>query len=108
MEELQAFLDNDDTNEVLRLVCRPGTGLVELNNQCEDRAFNLRARASEIGKRLETESLTRTEYIKYYGDNGGLGVNDGHIINKAIIGNEIWFVEPSTDRVWLVYYLDKE
>ena len=108
LEELQNFLDKDDTDEVLVLVANPATGLIVFNGQCGDRAFNLRARASQIGKRLETEALTRDEYIKYYGEDGGLGENDGHYINKAVIGNMVYFVEPSTDYVWLVYYLDKE
>lgn len=99
VEELKIFLEADDTDK-----CRWGEG------QCEDVAFQLRDRAYEIGKRLETEIIDRYEFVEYQqylsGDVSNLGENDGHYICKAIIENSIYFVEPSNDKVWLAYDLD--
>lgn len=65
----------------------------------------MRAHAEAIGKRLETESLTRTEAIMYFDMGHDLKAWDRHDICKARIGNEIWFIEPSTDLVFLAYYI---
>ena len=105
LEELQAFLAQDDTNEWLILTAS-SSGTVQFDGACEDYAFQLRDRASQIGKRLETELLTRSEYVEYYGDTGGLGVNDKHMVNKAVIGNDVYLVEPQSDKVWKVVELD--
>lgn len=107
--ELIDFLDEDDTDSRLILVANKD-GVFKFNNQCEDVAFQLRGRAFNIGKRLETETLSRSESLKYAkhikGDVSGLGVNDGHLLVKAVVGNGVYFIEPSNDEVWLAYYLD--
>ena len=105
LEELQAFLAQDNTSEWLILTAS-SSGTVQFDGACEDYAFQLRDRASQIGKRLETELLTKSEYAKYYGEYGGLGVNDMHMVNKAVIGNDVYLIEPQDDRVWKVVELD--
>jgi len=103
VEELEAFLEEDDTDRHVYL--KAGSdGVVRFNNQCEDKAFQLRDRAEAIGKRLETEVLDRYEYYKWY--KVWLKKNRYHVINKALIGNEWWYIEPSSDRLWLGLYLD--
>jgi len=109
VEELEGFLENDDTDSVIRLVAG-ADGNVNFNGQCEDRAFQLRGSAESICKRLETEILNKTECIKYQqyykGNPYNLPAGGGHMICKAIIGNDVYFVEPSNDAIWLAYYLD--
>ena len=102
-EELKAFLEADDTDSHY-IFKAGGDGVIEFSNQCEDIAFQLWDRAYEIGKRLDVEILTKQEYHQYYGK--WLEGNVVHAINKAVIGNEVWLIEPQTDRMWLVYYLD--
>ncbi len=97
--ELEEFLANDDTDNVTVFV-----GSVVLNSACEEKAFQLRERAFEIGKRLETEDLTPPEYKKWYGET--IASDRLHCINKAVIGNEVWYIEPSDDRIWIGAYLD--
>ena len=106
-DELIAWLATDDAPLIL---IADENGVVKFNGQCEDVAFQARDRAYEVGKRLDTETLTRQECIKYQkylsGDVYSLGVNDGHYLNKAVIGNEVWFVQADTDKIWLASYLD--
>jgi len=109
VDELEQFLLGDDTDIHIFLTA-DSDGVVTYDGQCEDFAFQLRDRAKEIGKLLETETMTKAECVKYRQyideDISVLGANDGHYINKAVIGNEVWFVEPGNDRIWLAYYLD--
>lgn len=106
VEELQDFLDNT----VVRLIVVSGE---PLNGQCENKAFQLRDYAEERGKRLETEILTKAECLKYHAHlkySSGryllMDDNDGHYICKAVIRNEVWFIEPANDNIWLTYKLD--
>ena len=109
VEALKAFLVVDDTNSHIFLKANKD-GVVNLVGVCEEFAFQLRERAELIGKRLDTEILTKQECFKYEGyiESGAsrLDVNDGHYICKAVIENEVWFIEPQNDRIWLAYYLD--
>jgi len=99
VEELKAFLAEDNTDTVLKF-----TGNVTFNSSCEERAFQLRKRAFDIGKRLEMEILTPAEYKKWYGDT--IASDSLHAICKAVIGNEVWYIEPADDRHWIGAYLD--
>ena len=97
LQELRGFLKADPTDHQLFVV----SGEV-LNKQCENRAFQLRENAALIGKRLETEVLTSAEYLKYYDKR----IQSLHMICKAIIGNDGYYIEPSTDKVWKGFVLD--
>jgi len=104
VEELKTFLEQDDTDRHINLIAG-ADGIIRFDGQCEDRAFQLRDRAEAIGKRLETEILDRNEYYKWY--RVWIPTNTYHVINKGVIGdNEWWYVEPSTDKIWLGVYLD--
>jgi len=105
LEDLQAFLLEDNTDSLIILVA-DSSGKVALSGFCEDRAFQLQDQAAVLGNKLETEILTRSEYTKHYGNTGGLGINDGHMICKAIIGNTVYFIDPATDEVWTNWSLD--
>ncbi len=99
LTELEEFLAEDNTDTVLVF-----KGSVVFNSSCEERAFQLRGGAFDIGKRLETEDLTPPEYKIWYDDT--IANNKRHAICKAIIGNEVWYIEPADDRHWLAGYLD--
>jgi hypothetical protein len=111
IEELKTFLANDTSDSHVYLTV--DNGVASFNGICEHRAFKLRDNALEIGKRLDTEILTKEECFKYQECLGfstqtlnELPDNNGHYIVKAIVGNEIWFIEPSNDNVWLCYYVN--
>ncbi len=105
--ELQAFLDADDTDTNVTMTNRAG-GIIEFTGQCEDYAIQLRARAAAIGKNLEVIALDSTEYNKWLSYFGSSEITSGtyHALNMAIIGNEIWYVEPQKDVSWQALYLD--
>lgn len=107
LDELKAWLEYDS---VFLLIVADSNGRAEFNGQCEYAAFQARARAYAVGKWLDTEIITKQECIKYaeYLDDSiyYLGINDGHYLNKAVIGNSVYYVEVARDKVWLAYYLD--
>ena len=104
LEELQAFLVNDNTDSVVQLVAN-SNGVVTFNNQCEDKAIQLMDNATEAGKRLSFVPICPVEYQKWYGTYPG--DNNYHAICGALVGdNEFYYVEPSDDKVWLAQYLD--
>ena len=92
--ELQCFLELDDAP----LVLKSGESF---SGQCENYAFQLRDRAREWGRLLDVEILTPREFKKYYGKRGGY-----HAINKAIIGNEWWYVDVSGKELKLWHPLN--
>jgi hypothetical protein len=102
-EELAEFLKNDDTDQHIFLRADDDGG-VALDGQCEDLALQLRDRAMAIGRYLSVEVLNPKEYEKWYGV--AVGPNVYHAICMARIGNEFWYIEPSTDKYWLALNLD--
>lgn len=107
LDELKAWLLYDDAPLILRA---GADGVITFNGHCEDAAFQTRQRAYDVGKWLDTEILTRAEcyrYVQYLGEGVyNLGINDSHYLNKAFIGNEVYFVNIQNDAVWKVYNLD--
>jgi hypothetical protein len=107
VEELRAFLDADDTESNVTIISQTG-GQISFTGQCEDFALQLRARAAAIGKNLEIIAINSAELNKWksYFGNKSLSNGDYHALNMAIIGNEIWYVEPQQDICWHAMYLD--
>lgn len=85
LDELNQFLEADDTNEVLRLYPIRGTdGRMSLGDDtCDYYALNLQERALKAGYLMSTEIIKQN-----------------HMINSTVIGNEIYFIEPQSDKVW--------
>jgi hypothetical protein len=87
LEELEAWLAEDDTNEYVYLfagkdgVCRPSD-----KYDCDDYALQLQLRAANSG------FLISVTVIKEQGK--------PHMINLACIGNNIYYIEPQSDKVW--------
>jgi hypothetical protein len=106
LEELEAFLAEDNTNNHIYLTAG-GDGVVQLKGQCEDAAIQLMDNAAIAGKRLSFVPLAPSEYKKWYGVYPG--ANAYHVICGALVGsNEFYYIEPSTDKIWLAQYLDEE
>jgi len=102
-EELADFLKADNTDS--KVFLRPDKdGRFVFANQCEDRAFQLRDNARKANYYVETEALERHEYFKWYGK----WIPEGrhHMICKAFVGNDVWYIEPSSDKYWIGLNLD--
>ena len=103
LEQLKQFLKEDDTDRIIFLRAN-SDGIVALNGICEDLAFQLRDRAAATGRYLSVQALDPNEYQKWY--SCVVERNVYHAICMARIGNEFWYIEPSTDDTWLALYLD--
>lgn len=104
LDDLKAWLAQDDTNEWIILKPQGPDGEIVFNDQCEDFALQLQRRAEKAGYRLSFYPMDREEYFQMFGV--WLPVGKTHAMNLAIIGNEIYLIEPQTDEVWLYGYLD--
>ncbi len=79
LDELKAWLGKDDTESTLYIF---GAGFLT-GYDCDDYATALVQNALSSGFLISTQIV---------GD---------HMLNSTIIGNEIYFIEPQNDKVWL-------
>jgi len=93
LEELVDWLEQDDTDSTLHF-----TGTVDFSNNpgsnydCDDFAYRLQKNALAEGYLMSTEIIVKK--------------GKQHMINSTGIGNNIYFIEPQTDEVWLETYRD--
>ena len=93
LEELTGWLEQDDTDSTLHF-----TGTVDFttdlgsNYDCDDFAYRLQKNALADGYLMSTEIIVKKRMQ--------------HMINSTAIGNNIYFIEPQTDEVWLETYRD--
>ncbi|KKM14460.1 hypothetical protein LCGC14_1705890 [marine sediment metagenome] len=92
LEELEAWLDNDTTN-ALHMVFSSTEGLTTdpEYDDCDDYAYALQKEAEKDGYRLSVQ----VDVVKQ------------HALNSVFIGNNVYFIEPQTDEVWLEAYRDE-
>lgn len=102
-DELLNFIADDDTDTHIILKAN-SEGIISFDGQCEDFAIQLINRAEAIGKRLYFIPLHRSEYAKWYGESIPIGTY--HAICCAIIGNDVYYIEPQDDRCWKALELD--
>lgn len=86
LRELKDWLANDDLDSHLVLRATRD-GYIDLRGPCDHLALELQRRAIEQGYLMSTQILKL-----------GSGL---HMMNSTVIGNDIYFIEPLTDRVWL-------
>jgi hypothetical protein len=84
LDELKAWLAEDDSNTTLYIF---GSGCIA-NYDCDDFAAALVYNALCDGYAVS------------------LQIEGNHMLNSTVIGNEIYFIEPQTDEVWLWGYRD--
>jgi len=99
--ELEVFVALDDAPLVL---IAGADGVINFDGQCEDYAFQLRNRAMLQGRHLDVEFITPIEYFAHFRKH--IEPRTVHAINKAIIGNEVWFVDKGSGDIWYQYDLD--
>jgi len=92
VDDLKAFLEWDDTDTL---------NLPE--GYCWKYALQLRDRAAGLGKNIEVEIIDSEEYSSF-SDITNCNIEQGkwHAIGVAIIGTEIWYIEPQADVCWHV------
>ena len=85
VDELKAWLAQDDTESTLYIF-----GAACLSNyDCDDYAVALERNALLDGYAVS------------------LQIENDHVLNSTVIGNEIYFIEPQSDEVWFWGYRDR-
>lgn len=93
LQKLVDWLEQDDTDSTLYF-----TGTVDFSASlgskydCDDFAYRLQRSALAEGYLMSTEIIVKK--------------GAQHMINSTSIGNNIYFIEPQTDEVWLETYRD--
>ena len=93
LQKLVDWLEQDETDSTLHF-----TGTVDFstnlgsNYDCDDFAYRLQKNALAEGYLMSTEIIVKR--------------GKQHMINSTSIGNNIYFIEPQTDEVWLGTYRD--
>jgi hypothetical protein len=99
LEELEKWLhDREDTN----IVRFQQTDKVL---DCDDFAFELQRKALEDGYITSFEIIGRSEYNELFKTTMP-PEQSLHAINLAIIGNNVYYIEPQTDEIVLAAYMD--
>lgn len=71
------------------------------HSYCGPRALALIRKAELDGYRLHLDVITYWEYNSKYGDSWPyLYPGDAHAVCSAVIGDEIYYIEPLTTTVW--------
>ena len=92
LESLITWLSFDDTNTHITLTVH-SDGNLDFNTACEQFALQLQERALEQGYIINLQGIgTFTD---------GVLIGRGHMVNSTIIGNDVYFIEPQTDEVWV-------
>ncbi len=103
LQELQNWLVLDDTDSHIYIKCNSDGGAY-ITGLCEDFALQLQERATSSGYKMSFQVLNEQGYYEHFGKH--LSSGRVHALNLAVIGNNVYFVEPQTDEVWLGAYLD--
>lgn len=72
---------------------------------CDDYATGLQAKALQDGYLISVEVIRPAEYNALF-QQKQLPEGEIHAINSAIIGNEVYFIEPQTKEVAFAVYID--
>ncbi len=93
LEELKAWLAEDDTDEFVYLFASKN-GVCQQNDRydCDDYAFQLQKRAASCGFLISVTII----------NSRGMP----HMINLAGISNNIYYIEPQSDKVW--FYCNRD
>ncbi|MCJ7828540.1 MAG: hypothetical protein MUP81_02235 [Dehalococcoidia bacterium] len=83
LETLKAWLMQDNTESAF-------TDTTDINYDCDDYARGLMRNALEDGYLISTQ----------------IDIFKAHMFNSAMIGNDIYFIEPQTDEVWFSGHID--
>ncbi|MFC1861807.1 response regulator [Chloroflexota bacterium] len=92
-EELEKWLAEDDADKtVYFFVKADGTGASSDKYDCDDYALDLQKRALKDGYLMSTSIIEKEDQL--------------HMINLATIGNDVYYIEPQTDKVW--FYANRD
>ena len=91
-EELVEWLAEDDANTVVYFFVRDDKQVSSLEYDCDDYALDLQERALKDGYLMSATIIEKGDQL--------------HMINLAVICNDVYYIEPQTDEVWFYAYRD--
>ncbi len=100
LEELKQWLIEVDANTTTIYFQSPGDTV-----DCDDYAIALQQKALADGYLISLEIIETSEYNRLFKSNE-LPPNSLHAINLAIIGNDIYYIEPQTGEITFAMHLD--
>lgn len=92
LQELVDWLEQDETDATLYFTVKVDLSNLNSKYDCDDFAYHLQKSALAEGYLMSTEIIIKE--------------GEQHMINSTSIGNNIYFIEPQTDEVWLGAYRD--
>jgi len=100
LAELQQWLKDVNTNTTTIYLERPGAAI-----DCDDFALALQRKALEGGFLMSFQIIEPGRYNSLF-EGAKIPPNTLHAINLAIIGNNVYYIEPQTGEVVLAAQLD--
>lgn len=105
LNELEQWLEEMEildtaSNAVVAEVYQDVTGY-----DCDDYALKLQEKALQDGYMMSFEIINSSEYNDLF-KQGQIPDGAIHAINSAIIGNEVYYIEPKTREIVFVAFLD--
>lgn len=94
LKELMIFLSEDTTDEIN----------YSNNFDCDDFAFTLQRNAFLKGYKLDVQIIDSKTNNKYFKDK--LKDKQIHMINMAVVGSGIYYIEPQTDEIERICFID--
>lgn len=105
VEEVKGLKDFSSLTELKLFLLQDPTDLgyyKSNSNDCDDFAVQLSRRAEDKGFKISLQFVSPELYSKYFDHE----VSGNHMICSAIVRNKVYFIEPQTDEVEFVSYLD--
>lgn len=105
LEELQRWLENTKVHDIGSDVADKEINQSIKSFDCDDYALKLQKKALRDGYIVSFEVIHPSEYGDLF-KQGQIPEGTIHAINSVIIGNEVYYIEPKTNEIVFVAYLD--
>ena len=102
-EALVEWLAQDDTDEHLIMIANE-KGEINFEGACEDYALQLQERALTDGYKMSFLFVTKGSMWELFRTRIPRG--QAHAMNLTVIGNYIYAIEPTNDKITHIGYLD--
>jgi len=102
-------IDWDSTTELQRFLAQDTTDQYPWEYEtfdCDDFALRLRLNALAMDKYISVVWIGHGEFQRLFGQPLDPQY-DGHIMNAAIVGNWLYYIEPQTDQIFPGIMLDR-
>lgn len=105
LEELERWLENIEMPDISSDVADKEINQGIKSFDCDDYALKLQIKALRDGYIVSFEIIRSSEYSELF-KQGQIPDGTIHAINSVIIGNKVYYIEPKTNEIVFVAYLD--